>query len=76
MAGLAARERSAAAQLRGYAEGLLMVAASTLAGLALAPRWGSSSVDLLYLPAVMIAGVTAGDGVSSSTFWLRLCSEH
>jgi len=60
MAGLPAREQSAAAHLRGFAEALLMVAASTLAGLALAPRWGSSSVDLLYLPAVLVSGVTAG----------------
>ena len=35
----------------------LMVAASTLAGLALAPRWGNSAVDLLYLPAVLAAAV-------------------
>jgi len=62
MAGLPAKERSAAAHLRGYAEALLMVAASTLAGLAMAPRWGSSSVDLLYLPAVLIAAVSAGLG--------------
>jgi two-component system sensor histidine kinase KdpD len=48
--------------MRSFAEALLMVAASTLAGLAMAPRWGSSSVDLLYLPAVLIAGVTAGLG--------------
>jgi len=62
MAGLPARDRSAAAQLRGYAEALLMVAVSTLAGIAMAPKWGSSSVDLLYLPAVLIAAVTAGLG--------------
>lgn len=62
MAGLVLKERSAAAQLRGYAEALLMVAASTLVGLAMAPRWGNSSVDLLYLPAVLVAAVTAGLG--------------
>jgi two-component system sensor histidine kinase KdpD len=62
MIGLPAKERSAARQLRGYAEALLMVAAATLAGLAMAPRWGNSSVDLLYLPAVLVAGVTAGLG--------------
>jgi two-component system sensor histidine kinase KdpD len=62
MAGLPIKDRSVAAQLRGYAEALLMVVASTLAGIAMAPRWGSSSVDLLYLPAVLIAGVTAGLG--------------
>lgn len=62
MIGLPAKERSAARQLRGYAEALLMVAAATLVGLALQPRWGNSSVDLLYLPGVLVAGVTAGLG--------------
>jgi two-component system sensor histidine kinase KdpD len=52
--------RSAAAQLRGYGEASLMVAASTLVGLTLAPRWGNSAVDLLYLPAVLGAAVLAG----------------
>gem|GEM_PF-747632 len=54
--------RSAAARLGGYAEASLMVAASTLVGLAVAPRWGNSAVDLLYLPAVLGAAVTAGLG--------------
>ncbi|MGQ0661762.1 DUF4118 domain-containing protein [Sphingosinicella sp.] len=58
----AASPRSAAAQLRGYAEALLMVAASTLLGLALAPTWGNSAVDLLYLPAVIATAVLAGFG--------------
>jgi two-component system, OmpR family, sensor histidine kinase KdpD len=62
MAVFAANERSAAAQLRGYAAALLMVAASTLVGLAIAPRWGNSAVDLLYLPAVLAAAVLAGLG--------------
>ena len=39
-----------------------MVAASTLVGLAIAPRWGNSAVDLLYLPAVLGAAVLAGLG--------------
>lgn len=39
-----------------------MVAASTLAGLALAPSWGNSAVDLLFLPAVLAAAVLAGIG--------------
>ena len=39
-----------------------MVAASTLVGLAMAPRWGNSAVDLLYLPAVLAAAVLAGLG--------------
>lgn len=62
MTGLPASESSAAAQLRGYAEALLMVAASTLVGLAVAPRWGNAAVDLLYLPAVLGAAVLAGLG--------------
>ena len=62
MAGLPTRNGSAAAQLRGYAEAALMVAAATLVGLAIAPRWGNSAVDLLYLPAVLAAAVLAGLG--------------
>jgi two-component system sensor histidine kinase KdpD len=62
MAGLPMRERSAAAQIRGYVEALLMVAGSTLLGLILAPRWGNSAVDLLYLPAVLATAVLAGTG--------------
>jgi two-component system sensor histidine kinase KdpD len=62
MIGLPASRRSAAAQLRGYAEASLMVAASTLLGLALTPHWGNSAVDLLYLPAVLAAAVLAGLG--------------
>ena len=53
-------ERTAAAKLRNYAEALLLVAASTLVGLILAPRWGNSAVDLLYLPAVLGAAVLGG----------------
>ena len=37
-----------------------MVAVSTLVGLALAPRWGNSAIDLLYLPAVLGAAMLAG----------------
>ena len=48
--------------LRGYAEAALLVAAATIAGLAALPRWGSSAVDLLYLPAVLVAGMFAGRG--------------
>src|SRR5262245_25283993 len=51
-----ARERSTAVSLvRPYAETLAMVGASTLAGMLIAPRWGNSAVDLLYLPAVLAA---------------------
>jgi len=62
MTDLPAGKDSAAAQLRGYVESLLMVAASTLAGLAIAPRWGNSAIDLLYLPAVLAAAVLVGLG--------------
>lgn len=41
--------------IRPYAETLLMVAASTLVGMLVAPRWGNSPVDLLYLPTVLAA---------------------
>lgn len=40
---------------RPYAESLAMVAASTFAGLLVAPGWGTSAVDLLFLPAVLAA---------------------
>src|SRR5205085_11100205 len=53
---------SPAAQLRAYVLALLMVAAATLAGLLIAPRWGNSGVDLLYLPAVLAAASFAGLG--------------
>ncbi len=39
-----------------------MVGASTLVGLAAAPRWGNSAVDMLFLPAVIAAAVFAGRG--------------
>jgi len=48
--------------LRGYAEALLLVAASTFLGLVIAPRWGNSAVDLLYLPTVLLIAVRAGFG--------------
>jgi two-component system sensor histidine kinase KdpD len=53
---------SPARVLRGYAEAALFVAAATLIGLAIAPRWGNSAVDLIYLPAVLAAAVLAGRG--------------
>lgn len=62
MAKLRANEESAAAQLRSYAEAGLMVAASSLVGLVLAPRWGNSAVDLLFLPAVLGAAILGGIG--------------
>ena len=52
--------RSAAAEARSYGEAALMISASTLVGLAIAPRWGNSPVDLLYLPAVLGAAILGG----------------
>ena len=49
------RRTGAIGLVRPYAETLAMVAASTLAGMLIAPRWGNSAVDLLYLPAVLAA---------------------
>ncbi len=62
MAGPPPIRESAATRLRGYAGALLLVAVSTLAGLVIAPRWGNSGVDLLYLPAVLAAASFAGLG--------------
>ena len=39
-----------------------MVAASTLIGLWIAPHWGTSPVDMIYLPAVLAAAVLWGLG--------------
>ena len=41
--------------VRAYAGALAMVAASTLVGLWIAPRWGTAPVDMIYLPAVLAA---------------------
>lgn len=56
--------RSSARVLRGYIESALLVAAATLIGLAFAPRWGNSAIDLLYLPPVLAAAALAGRGPS------------
>jgi two-component system sensor histidine kinase KdpD len=53
-------QRSAVDDFRAYAEAAMMVAVSTLVGLAMAPRWGNSAVDLLYLPAVLGAAILGG----------------
>ena len=55
-------DASAAGEIRGYVEALVMVAASTLVGLLMAQQWGNSAVDLLYLPSVLAAAVLAGRG--------------
>lgn len=56
------RPPTAVSILRRYAETLAMVAASTLVGMLVAPRWGNSAVDLLYLPAVLAAAGFYGLG--------------
>jgi two-component system sensor histidine kinase KdpD len=48
--------------VRGYAGSLAMVAASTLVGLWIAPRWGTAPVDMIYLPAVLGAAALWGLG--------------
>jgi two-component system, OmpR family, sensor histidine kinase KdpD len=51
--------------LRGverYTEALALVAVATLAGLWIAPRWGTAAVDMIYLPAVLAAGAFWGLG--------------
>lgn len=51
-----------ATRLQAYAGAIAMVAASTLVGLSIAPRWGSSPVDMIYLPAVLAAAALWGLG--------------
>jgi len=55
------RQNSIAA-LVPYPGALVMVALSTLIGSWIAPRWGTASVDMIYLPAVLIAGAFWGRG--------------
>lgn len=54
------RLRNFAPGILGYAGALLLVAAATLAGLPIAPRWGNAPVVLLYIPAVLGAAVYGG----------------
>lgn len=51
---------TAPARLGGYVGAVLLVGIATLAGLALAPSYGTSAIDLLYLPAVLVAAIVAG----------------
>ena len=43
-----------------YVAALAMVAVSTIAGTFIAPRWGNSAVDLLYLPTILASAVLFG----------------
>src|SRR4029453_4449655 len=62
LAGMTPAFQRPAAGLRAYAETLFMAAAATGIGLLIAPRWGNSSVDLLYLVPVMAATTPFGLG--------------
>lgn len=53
---------STAAIVQRHAGALAMVALSTLLGVWIAPRWGTSPVDMIYLPAVLAAAVLWGLG--------------
>jgi two-component system sensor histidine kinase KdpD len=53
---------SVANGVQSYAFSLALVAASTLVGLWIAPRWGTAPVDMLYLPAVLAAAALWGLG--------------
>src|SRR5881396_2282973 len=48
--------------VQSYAGALALVAVSTLVGLWIAPRWGTSPVDMIYLPAVLAAAALWGLG--------------
>lgn len=54
--------RSLTSGLGHYLLALLLVSASTIAGMVMAPRWGTSAVDLVFLPAVLATAVFAGLG--------------
>ena len=54
--------RSIASGVQAYAVALALVAASTLIGLWIAPRWGTAPVDMIYLPAVLAAAALWGIG--------------
>lgn len=56
------QKASAIGLVRPYAETLAMVAGSTLVGMLVAPQWGNSPVDLIYLPAVLAAAGFYGLG--------------
>src|SRR4029078_9118653 len=49
-------------RIQAYAGAVALVALSTLAGLWMAPRWGTAAVDMIYLPAVLAAAALWGLG--------------
>ena len=60
MIGISSARPTVAGRLGGFAGACLLVALATLAGLLIAPRWGTAPVVLLYLPAVLAAAVYGG----------------
>src|SRR4051794_28757387 len=54
--------KSVATAIEAYAGALAMVALCPLAGLWIAPRWGTAPVDMIYLPAVLAAAALWGLG--------------
>src|SRR6478672_11066264 len=55
-------DASITARIQAYAGAVALVALSTLAGLWVAPRWGTDAVDMIYLPAVLAAAALWGLG--------------
>lgn len=53
---------SVASRTQAYAGAIIMVAASTLVDLWIAPKWGTAAVDMVYLPAVLAAAALWGIG--------------
>lgn len=53
---------SIASRIQAYAGAVIMVAASTLVDLWIAPKWGTAAVDMVYLPAVLAAAALWGIG--------------
>src|SRR3546814_17395050 len=54
------RQHEMAIRAGGYAATLVLIAGATLAGLLIAPRWGSGTVALLLLPPVLVAAAICG----------------
>ncbi|HZU51137.1 MAG TPA: DUF4118 domain-containing protein, partial [Sphingomicrobium sp.] len=53
---------SAASRIQAYAGAIILVGASTLVDLWIAPKWGTAAVDMVYLPAVLAAAALWGIG--------------
>src|SRR5579872_2877310 len=53
---------SITSRIQAYAGAIIMVAASTLVDLWIAPHWGTAAVDMIYLPAVLAAAALWGIG--------------